>query len=123
MMLSLRRTLVRFVPYSTIHSLIFVLMKGFRIILFFCVCTFQNIINCCKAQDSLLIHYLLERITQQQSNTDNLFINGIYPSYISKQEKFATKKKDNNIFFNGLIAYTLAEIKNDVDNPSKQMID
>ena len=98
-------------------------MNMFKLIVIITLCTSQSITNFCKAQDSLLVHYLLERVAQQQSQADNFFIDGIYPSYISKQEKFSTKKKDNNIFFNGLIAYTLNEVKKDASVTSKQMID
>jgi hypothetical protein len=98
-------------------------MKEYSIFIIVIVCIFQSIINCCKAQDSLLIHYLLKRIAQQQIQKDGFFITGLYPSYISKQEKFSTKKKDNNIFFNGLISYTLNEVKPQADTASQQMID
>jgi len=101
--------------------LIFVSMNGIKqlvIIIFF----FANCIRS-KAQDSALIHYLINRIAAQQIQQDNFFLQGIYPSYISKQEKFATRKKDNNIFFNGLIAYTLNDIKSKTDNYSQQLID
>jgi len=65
----------------------------------------------CCAQDSALTHYLLKRISEQQVKHDDNFLTGIFPSYISNKEKFSERKKDNNIFFNGLIDYTLNEIK------------
>lgn len=68
---------------------------------------------CCVAvaQDSLLLKFILERINTHQVQQDDFFIRGVYPSYINNNEKFSTAKKDNNIFFNGLIAYTLQDIK------------
>ena len=98
-------------------------MKVYRIFIIFIACIFQSIINCCDAQDSSLIHYLLGRIAQQQSQASDFFLKGLYPSYISKQEKFSARKKDNNIFFNGLISYTLNEIKQEADAASQQIID
>jgi hypothetical protein len=65
----------------------------------------------CAAQDSAYIHFLLERIAQQQVKQDEFFLPGIFPSYISNNEKFSERRKDNNIFYNGLIAYTLNEIR------------
>ncbi|QEC66237.1 hypothetical protein FRZ67_02535 [Panacibacter ginsenosidivorans] len=77
----------------------------------------------CKAQDTALIHYLINRISAQQVKSDDFFLSGIFPSYISKHESFNTKKKDNNIFFNGLIAYTLNDIKPKLDQESLQITD
>lgn len=62
------------------------------------------------AQDNLQPHYLLERIARLQVREDPFFLPGIFPSYITSTEKFSRRKKDNNIFFNGLITYIL---KND----------
>ncbi|CAN5436581.1 hypothetical protein BH10BAC2_BH10BAC2_38800 [soil metagenome] len=76
-----------------------------------------------KAQDSLLIHLLIKKIAAHQVRSDDFFITGIYPSYISKTENFSTKKKDNNIFFNGLIAYTLSDIKGYTSEQNRQTID
>jgi hypothetical protein len=77
----------------------------------------------CLAQDSVLIHYLLERITAQQVKQDDYFLQGIFPSYISNNETFSSRKKDNNIFFNGLIAYTLNDIRPYVNDRNRLVID
>ena len=79
--------------------------------------------QCCIAQDSLLINFLLNRIAEQQVKQDNYFLPGIFPSYISNNESFSDKKKDNNIFFNTLIAYTLSDIKSSVSKPNQFLID
>ena len=56
----------------------------------------------------------MKRIAAQQIKQDDYFLQGIFPSYISNSETFSNRKKDNNIFFNGLIAYTLNDIKSHV---------
>ncbi len=77
----------------------------------------------CAAEDSLLINYLLKRIAVQQIKQDDYFLQGIFPSYISNNETFSNRKKDNNIFFNGLIAYTLNDIRPHVNNEERLIID
>ncbi|CAN5118593.1 hypothetical protein BH11BAC6_BH11BAC6_08280 [soil metagenome] len=81
-----------------------------KIIILFIVCL-QIISLLCKAQDSVLVDHLIKRIAALQTTNDNFFLPGIFPSYISNNENFSTKKRDNNIFFNGLIAYTLNDIR------------
>lgn len=60
-----------------------------------------------KAQDSISVDYLLDRIETQQLKHGTYFLEGIFPSYISAVKNFKTKKPDNTIFYNALIAYTL----------------
>lgn len=91
-------------------------------ILFF-VFSFCTLIKPCAAQNSALIHYLIKRIAAQQVNEDVFFLKGIFPSYISNDETFSTRKKDNNIFYNGLISYTLNEIKPYVSKEDQLLID
>jgi hypothetical protein len=87
------------------------------------VCLFHTTTYLCNAQDSLLIDLLIKRIAAQQVQSDDFFLTGIFPSYISKTENFNNRKKDNNIFFNGLIAYTLNDIKPFVSKHHQQLID
>ncbi len=68
---------------------------------------FISVFITAKAQDSITIDYLLDRIETQQLKRNDYFINGVFPSYISASQEFKTKKKDNTIFFNALIVYTL----------------
>jgi hypothetical protein len=75
------------------------------------------------AQDSLLIHYLLKRIAAQQIKQGDYFLQGIFPSYISNNQTFNNRKKDNNIFFNSLIEYTLNNIKLNMSKPNQFIID
>lgn len=98
-------------------------MKGSTQVVIIILCFFQPVINTCSAQDSSLIKLLLKRIAAQQVKADDFFLPGVFPSYISNHENFSTKKKDNNIFFSGLIAYTLNEVKSYVDLQDQQLID
>lgn len=75
------------------------------------------------AQDSTKINFLLSRIATLQSRDNDVFVNGLFPSYIAKREKFSDKKPDNNIFYNGLIAYTLTNIKDQLNLNQQQQID
>ena len=68
-----------------------------------------------------LINYVVNRVAAQQVTNDDFFITGIFPSYISRRQRFSTKKKDNNIFYNGLIAYTLRNIKPALNNAGQQI--
>jgi hypothetical protein len=76
-----------------------------------------------KAQDSITIDYLLDKIEVQQLKHNNYFLDGIFPSYINASRKFKTKKKDNTIFFNALIAYTLKENYNKLSPEQKTTCD
>lgn len=75
------------------------------------------------AQDSITTHVLLKRIAAQQIQYDDFFLQGIFPSYISQNQKFSTRKKDNNIFFNALIIYTLQQLKQYLDTADKKIAD
>ena len=61
------------------------------------------------AQDTLTIDYLLDKIETQQLKRNDYFVEGVFPSYINASRKFKTKKKDNTIFYNTLVAYVLKE--------------
>src|ERR1700710_1602418 len=76
-----------------------------------------------KAQDSITVDYLLDKIETQQLKHNNYFLDGIFPSYISASRKFKTKKKDNTIFFNALIAYTLKSNYNKFSAEQKVICD
>lgn len=60
-----------------------------------------------KAQDSLLIQTLLQRIASSLNIGNDSFTNHNFPSYISNTPFFKTKEKDDNIFFAALINYLL----------------
>jgi hypothetical protein len=70
-----------------------------------------------RAQDSITVDYLLDKIETQQLKRNNFFIEGIFPSYINASRKFKANKKDNTIFYNTLVAYVL---KNNYDQLSPE---
>ncbi|MGI8952318.1 MAG: hypothetical protein ACR2FN_12145 [Chitinophagaceae bacterium] len=112
--LFLRRTLVLQQFYAAIKS------NTLLIFITFSFCIFSNNIF---SQDSALIHYLVQRIADQQIKQDNFFLTEIFPSYISNKEKFSSRKKDNNIFFSGLIIYTLKNIQKNLSKKDQLIID
>ncbi|MEJ7586625.1 MAG: hypothetical protein WKI04_03575 [Ferruginibacter sp.] len=96
-------------------------LKKYAIILFICCC--QAAPYNCKAQDTSIIDFLIRRIAAHQVQEDAYFLPGIFPSYISKSDQFSNKKKDNNIFFNCLVAYILNDIKPFVSTENRAVID
>lgn len=84
------------------------------------VCAFSTHAS---AQDDSLVHFLLQRIAMQQAKNDAFFFNGIFPSYISRSQVFRDKKKDNNIFYNGLVAYTLSYIRPNLRSSEQAVVD
>lgn len=81
------------------------------------------ICNIAFPQDSLYVNFLINRIHELQVKEHGLFVKGLFPSFISGKEKFSDKKRDNNIFYNGLIAYTLKDIKTSLDQNNLQQVD
>ncbi len=75
-----------------------------------------------KADDST-VNALLRHIASLQTTQDDFFIPGIFPSYISKQAKFSERKKDNDIFFTALIAYTLKDLRPKLSEENKIIVD
>ena len=71
------------------------------------------ILLCAKsyANDSLVMGNLLQRIQQLQSKESRVFPKGIFPSYRLYALNKDREKADINIFFTGLIAFTLDDIK------------
>lgn len=61
------------------------------------------------SQDSITVDYLLDKIETQQLKRNDFFIEGVFPSYVHASRKFNTKKKDNTIFYNTLVAYVLKD--------------
>lgn len=79
--------------------------------------------NIAFPQDSLYINFLINRIDELQVKEDGLFVKGLFPSFISGKEKFSDKKRDNNIFYNGLIAYALKDVKASLNQNNIQEVD
>lgn len=81
--------------------------------LFFCLSFFSFR---ALANDSLAITRLLERIGQLQPKESGVFPKGCIPSYRMYALNKTRYKADINPFFTGLIAFTLAHIKNDLSS-------
>ena len=79
--------------------------------------------NKSDAQDSITVNYLLDKIETQQLKHNDYFIEGVFPSYINASRKFKTKKKDNTIFYNTLIAYVLKDNYGNFNHDEKIIVD
>ncbi len=75
-------------------------------ILFLSIATVINT----KANDSLLVSYLLQRIDTLQCKVNGVFPKGMFPSYRTYALNTQREKADPNIFYTGLIGFTLREI-------------
>ncbi len=64
-----------------------------------------------KANDTLLMYHLLQRIDQLQVKHDGVFPKGSFPSYRRYALNKNRQKADVNAFFTGLIGFTLRDIK------------
>ncbi len=74
-------------------------------------------------QDAEVQSFLLSRIRQLQADREGTILPGLFYSYISNKEKFSDSKTDENIFYTGLIAYTLKEMAPFLDVNKQQQID
>ncbi len=83
--------------------------KGFLSICF--LVSLQPVFSRNIGNDTTFTGFLLQRISTLQATKNNVILPGLFYSYISKKEKFSDKKTDENIFYNGLISYTLRDIK------------
>ncbi len=73
---------------------------------------FYAVLEICIGQQNVITpSFLLKRIAAQQIENDPYFLKGLFPSYISHNQKFNRKKGNNNIFYNGLIGYTFNYLK------------
>ncbi len=63
------------------------------------------------AQDLSLAKRLLHRISARQVTRDSFYYRGMFPSLRYYGRARGKAKADNNIFFTGLIAFTLQELK------------
>ena len=61
--------------------------------------------------DDSLIHRLVQRIAAQQTEVDNDFAAGMYPSYRRYDKRADVFKNDNNIFYTGLVVFTLKQLQ------------
>ena len=63
-----------------------------------------------QANDSLLMTYLLQRIDQLQCKENGVFMKGIFPCYRTYALNKVRDKADVNMFYTGLIGFTLRDI-------------
>ncbi len=79
----------------------------------------------CQAgfNDSLLIQQMLSRIFYLQENHEKDFPKGLIPSYREYYHMEGVLKNDDNIFFTGLVVFTLRYLYPDLDKPSQNICD
>ncbi|MFL5764487.1 MAG: hypothetical protein ACJ77K_11145 [Bacteroidia bacterium] len=75
------------------------------------------------SQDENEIHKILLRIEQQQLVSDPGFVKDIFPSYLSKSKHYNEKQKDNNVFYNALIGYTIKSLRSQLSAEDKIISD
>ncbi len=74
------------------------------------------------AQSSAALDSLLRQIAAQQQTRTDFFFNGSFPSY--RLYGAGTKlKPDNNIFFTGLIAFTLKQLRSRLSDDQRALCD
>lgn len=72
---------------------------------------FFSIPAAAKNNDSLLMHQLVQRIASQQVAIDGDFPAGMFPSYRRYDKRKNVFKNDDNIFYTGLIVFTLKQLQ------------
>ncbi|MEO7211109.1 MAG: hypothetical protein ABIY35_09185 [Chitinophagaceae bacterium] len=95
--------------------------KGFLSICF--LVSLQPVFSRNIGNDTTFTGFLLQRISTLQANKSNVVLPGLFYSYISTKEKFSDKKTDENIFYNGLISYTLRDIKSKLSESANKTTD
>ncbi len=117
----IRRNLLNIMLIRLKRCLTVVLHNASKLFVFIIILIFVN--NNLRAQDSITVDYLLDKIETQQLKRNHYFIDGVFPSYINAKRKFKTKKKDNTIFYNTLIAYMLKDNYNKFSAEEKIICD
>jgi hypothetical protein len=77
---------------------------------FICFCIFFFFTISTKGADTLVSYKLLQRIEQLQIKQSGVFPKGLFPSYRIYALNQHRQKADINIFFTGLIAFTLRDL-------------
>jgi hypothetical protein len=75
------------------------------------------------ANDSVLVRQLVQRIYELQMKQDARFLEGMFPSYRSHHYQKEEWIEDYNVFFTGLVTFTLRNLYPDLDEPSKRLCD
>jgi hypothetical protein len=84
---------------------------------------FYSSFNKTIAQDTLSVHTLLKQIQDQQVQHDPFFIPGIFPSYVTYKKAYKEKRKDNNVFYNVIISYTLKTLRPKLPPADQNIVD
>ncbi|RTL56607.1 MAG: hypothetical protein EKK39_00600 [Sphingobacteriales bacterium] len=71
--------------------------------------------------DTISAHMLIHLLAQQQVQSAKFFTTGTFPSY--RTYRYNTSKPDDNIFFTGLIVFTLKQLYPLADSADKILID
>jgi hypothetical protein len=74
-----------------------------------------------NTKDSLLIRQMLSRIFYLQENHEKDFPKGLIPSYREYYHRKGVLKNDDNIFFTGLVVFTLRYLYPDLDKRSQNI--
>ncbi len=93
----------------------------FRTRVFYLILLIAPIFGAAKNRDTLITYKLLQRIEQLQPKEDGIFPAGLFPSYRIYALNQYRQKADVNIFFTGLIAFTLRDIVTTL-TPYQQLI-
>jgi hypothetical protein len=80
-------------------------------------------VNQINATDTTIITQLLHRVRQLQPKSDGVFPKGIFPSYRTYALNKERQKADINIFFTGLIVFTLNNIHADLTASQQRIAD
>lgn len=73
------------------------------------------------SNDSTLTRILLQRLADLQSNSDQVFSKGSFPSYRAYSLNNTIEKGDENAFFTGLICFTLRDLIRDFNETDKKI--
>jgi len=92
-------------------------MKQLAFLLLFMACIIKV-----NANDSLIIS-MLQRIAALQENAGSKFPKGIIPAYRQYDKNVSSIQPDDNIFFNGLVVYTLQKIKHKLPKRGSILVD
>ncbi len=74
------------------------------------------------SNDSLLIPKLFENLLKKQVTDTDFFVEGSFPCY-RQHNNNTSLKEDNNIFYTALIAYTLQDLKPNLNSDESVMAD
>ncbi|MFZ5978404.1 MAG: hypothetical protein ACOYU6_12185 [Bacteroidota bacterium] len=96
-------------------------MKKISFILFIFFCSHLPTGLMAASTDTISAHMLIHLLAQQQVQSAKFFTTGTFPSY--RTYRYNISKPDDNIFFTGLIVFTLKQLYPLADSADKILID